>query len=97
MLNDAFMDDAEKDLPKLEGFSYHVVHLKGERRRGLLVSHLNFQKSCKALYSRQAASMGSDSLHIISGSELVLETTRVSSSQIQHSDGEYWMNVPGVP
>lgn len=97
MLNDAFMDDAGKDLPKLEGFSYHAVHLKGKRRWGLLISHLNFQKGCKALYSRQAASMGSDSLHMISGSEFVLETTHVTSSQIQHSDGEYWMNIPGAP
>lgn len=81
----------KNDLPKLEKFSYHVVHLKGKERWGLLVS-LNFSKSCKALYHRQAASRGSDSLHMISGSEFVLETTHVTSSQIQYSYCEYWMN-----
>lgn len=78
------MDDVKNYLPKLEGFSYHVIYLKEKERWGLLVSHLNLEKSCKALYSRQAASMGSDSLHMISGSKFVPEASPVTSSQFQN-------------
>lgn len=97
MLNYMWMMQ-KNDLPKSEGFSYPVVHLKGRGRWGLLVSHLNFEKDCETLYNRQAASMGSDLLHMISGSEFVCETSHVTSSQVQYSNGECWMNsCPGVP
>ncbi|XP_014107059.1 PREDICTED: calponin homology domain-containing protein 2 [Pseudopodoces humilis] len=79
-------DDAKNDLPKLEGFFYHGVHLRGKGSWGLLVSHLNLEKSYKALYNSQAASVGADSLHMISGSGFVLGTSHVISSQVQYSD-----------
>jgi len=43
--------------------------------------------------------MGTDTLHVISRSEFELESSNVTSSQVQYcSNGEYWVNTdPGVP